>query len=152
MTSTACRRLVLIEDNLADVLLVREAIRVRGLAVELICYADLPEAIAGLSDAGNPVPHAILLDLNLPKGDGLNIITVLRGSARLEDVPLAILTSSQSPRDMDQAQRLKVAWYIHKPSTLDEFLVKIGNAVCELLGAEEQGGGKAKGHAWPFGA
>jgi CheY-like chemotaxis protein len=98
-------RIVLIEDNPADVLLVREAIRERGLAVELISYTDVPEAIAGLGNPGNPLPDAIL----------------------------AILTSSQSPRDREQAQRLQVQWYIHKPSTLQEFLSTVGGAVRELL-------------------
>jgi len=128
-----CPRLVLIEDNPADVLLVREAIRERGLAVELIAYPDVPEAIAGLGNPGNPLPDAILMDLNLPKGEGMSVIKTLRGSERLRDVPLAILTSSQSPRDLEQAQRLEVNWYIHKPSTLDEFLTTVGDAVLQLL-------------------
>jgi CheY-like chemotaxis protein len=127
-------RLVLIEDNPADVLLIREAIRERGLAVELVSYPDVPEAIAGLGNPGNPLPDAIVMDLNLPKGEGITVIKALRASERLRDIPLAILTSSQSPRDLEQAQRLQVNWYIHKPSTLDEFLTTVGNAVSELLG------------------
>jgi len=127
-------RLVLIEDNPADVLLVREAIRERGLEVELISYADVPEAIAGLANPGNPRPDAILMDLNLPKGEGMTVIKALRASDHLRDVPLAILTSSQSPRDLEQAQRLDVNWYIHKPSTLNEFLTTVGDAVWRLLG------------------
>ena len=131
-------RLVLIEDNPADVLLVREAIRERGLAVELVSYPDAPDAIAGLANPGNPLPDAILMDLNLPRGEGMMVIKELRGSERLRDVPLAILTSSQAPRDLEQAQRLKVHWYIHKPSTLDEFLTTVGNAVSELLGRAQR--------------
>jgi CheY-like chemotaxis protein len=133
MTGSAQARVVLIEDNPADVLLVREAIRERGLAVELISYADVPEAIAGLGNPGNPLPDAILMDLNLPRGEGMTIIKTLRASERLRDVPLAILTSSQSPRDLEQAQRLQVHWYIHKPSTLDEFLNTVGDAISTLL-------------------
>jgi CheY-like chemotaxis protein len=125
--------IVLIEDNPADVLLVREAIRARGLAVDLTVYPDVPEAIAGLCEAGNALPQAILLDLNLPKGEGMNVLKVLRGSERLGEVPLAILTSSRSPRDIEQAQRFKVDAYIHKPSTLDDFLRVVGDAVAELL-------------------
>jgi|SRR5579883_1551302 CheY-like chemotaxis protein len=131
--ATAKARIVLIEDNPADVLLVREAIRERGLTVELISYADVPEAIAGLRNPGNPLPDAILMDLNLPRGEGMTIVKELRASERLREVPLAILTSSQSPRDREQAQRLEVQWYIHKPSTLDEFLRTVGGAVGELL-------------------
>jgi CheY-like chemotaxis protein len=131
--ATIRARVVLIEDNPADVLLVREAIRERGLTVELISYADVPDAIDGLDDPGNPLPDAILMDLNLPRGEGMTIIGKLRASERLRGVPLAILTSSQSPRDREQAQRLDVQWYIHKPSTLDEFLSTVGDAVGELL-------------------
>jgi CheY-like chemotaxis protein len=133
MTALAQARLVLIEDNPADVLLVREAIRERGLAVDLVSYADVPEALAGLGNPTNPLPDAILMDLNLPRGEGMTIIKTLRASERLRDVPLAILTSSQSPRDLEQAQRLQVHWYIHKPSTLDEFLNKVGEAISALL-------------------
>jgi CheY-like chemotaxis protein len=131
--ASAQARVVLIEDNPADVLLVREAIRERGLAVELISYADVPEAISGLGNPGNPLPDAILMDLNLPRGEGMTIIKTLRASERLRDVPLAILTSSQSPRDLEQAQRLHVHWYIHKPSTLNEFLTTVGDAISDLL-------------------
>lgn len=131
--ATAKARVVLIEDNPADIMLVREAIRERGLTVELISYSDVPEAIAGLGNPGNPMPDAILMDLNLPRGEGMTIIKELRASDRLRAVPLAILTSSQSPRDREQAQRLQVQWYIHKPSTLDEFLSTVGNAVGDLL-------------------
>jgi len=134
MTSK-CSRLVLIEDNPADVMLVREAIREKGLAVELTLYPDVPDAIAGLGNHANPLPDAILIDLNLPKGEGMTVIKAVRASERLRDVPLAILTSSQSPRDLDQAQRLKVARYIHKPFTLEEFLTQVGDAVSELLGS-----------------
>jgi CheY-like chemotaxis protein len=136
MTATAANikaRIVLIEDNPADVLLVREAIRERGLTVDLISYADVPEALAGLGDPKNPLPDAILMDLNLPRGEGMMIIKQLRASERLREVPLAVLTSSQAPRDREQAQRLEVHRYIHKPSTLDEFLSTVGGAVSELL-------------------
>src|SRR5579862_4472002 len=100
-------RVVLIEDNPADVLLVREAIRERGLSVQLISYPDVPEAVAGLQDPSNPLPDAILIDLNLPKGEGMSVIKAVRDSERLCEVPLAILTSSQSPRDLEQARRMK---------------------------------------------
>jgi CheY-like chemotaxis protein len=128
-------RLVLIEDNPADVLLVREAIRESGLSVELICYPDVPEAITALSNETDPLPDAILIDLNLPRGEGMTVIKALRTSGRLREVPLAILTSSQSPRDLEQAQELHVCRYIHKPSTLQLFLDRVGGAISELLDA-----------------
>jgi CheY-like chemotaxis protein len=126
-------RVVLIEDNPADILLVREAIRTRGLSVELVSYSDVPEAIAGLEDPAAPIADAILIDLNLPRGDGMSIIKSVRASDRLRSVPLAILTSSQSPRDLEQARRLEVTSYIHKPSMLDEFLTEVGDSIAKLL-------------------
>ena len=73
-------RLVLIEDNPADVLLVREAIRETGISVDLICYPDVPEAITALSNETDPLPNAILIDLNLPRGEGA---TRLRDGSRV---------------------------------------------------------------------
>jgi CheY-like chemotaxis protein len=133
--SAVTPRLVLIEDNPADVLLVREAIKETGRTVELVCYPDVPEAIFGLSSELNPLPDAILIDLNLPKGEGMTVVKALRSSVRLRDIPLAILTSSQSPRDLEEAQRLHVCRYIHKPSRLQQFLEKVGRAITELLDA-----------------
>ena len=128
------RRVVLIEDNPADILLIREAVRHKGLAIELVSYPDVPEAIAGLEDTASAIPDAILVDLNLPRGEGMTVIRALRGSARLGGVPVAVLTSSESPRDLEEAERLQVTRYIHKPSTLDEFLERVGDAVAELVG------------------
>ncbi|HLK63217.1 MAG TPA: response regulator [Bryobacteraceae bacterium] len=138
MIPIASPRLVLIEDNPADVLLIREAIRNRGLSIDLVSYSDVPDAIAALFDSATPVPDAILLDLNLPKGDGISVIETVRGSIRLQAVPMGILTSSESPRDLDRARQLNVACYINKPSTLDEFLSKVGDAVSDLLARRRQ--------------
>ncbi len=126
-------RLVLIEDNPADVLLVREAIRAHGIDVELVAYSDVPEAIAGLENPENPLPDAVLIDLNLPRGEGMNVIKFLRNSPRLKQVPLAILTSSESPRDLEEARSLEVPRYIHKPSTLNGFLDQVGGEIAALL-------------------
>lgn len=126
-------RLVLIEDNPADVLLVREAIRAHGIEVDLVAYSDVPDAIAGLENSENPLPDAVLIDLNLPKGEGMNVIKFLRSSARLRQVPLAILTSSESPRDLEEARSLEVPRYIHKPSTLNGFLDQVGGEIAKLL-------------------
>lgn len=136
MTTGAKPLLVLIEDNPADVLLVREAIRSRAIDAEVISYDDGPEAIAALLDPVNRLPDAILIDLNLPKSDGIQVIRGLLDSPRLKEVPLAILTSSRSPRDIDDAEKMKVSLYIHKPPTLDEFLGVVGMAIAELLSME----------------
>ena len=132
------KRIVLVEDNPADIFLVREALCARGLSFELVCYGDVPEALAGLFDESIAVPDAILLDLNLPRGEGLDILQAVRASARLAHVPVAILTSSQYPRDRERAQSLGINAYIHKASRLEEFLERVGGAVDELLHSESE--------------
>ena len=136
MTTGTKPLLVLIEDNPADVLLVREAIRARAIDVDLLSYEDGPEAIAAILNDSTRLPNAILIDLNLPKSDGIQVIRTLLDSPRLRRVPLAVLTSSRSPRDIDDAEKMKVALYVHKPPTLDEFLGVVGMAIAELLSME----------------
>jgi CheY-like chemotaxis protein len=63
-----------------------------------------------------------VLDLNLPKSDGNDVLKAIRETEDLRDVPVVILTSSDSPKDRDAAERLGANGYITKPSDLDEFL------------------------------
>jgi CheY-like chemotaxis protein len=133
MTIKITKRIVLLEDNPHDIFLVREALRARDLNFELICYDDVPQALDGLRDESAPIPDAILLDLNLPKGEGIDVLEAVRSSLRLSHVPVAVLTSSLCPRDRERAIRLRVDRYIHKPTTLDDFLGEVGRAVDDLL-------------------
>jgi two-component system, chemotaxis family, response regulator Rcp1 len=128
-------RVVLVEDNPADVFLVREALRAQEIDFSLTCYADIPEAMRGLSDESVVPPDVLLLDLNLPRGDALQLLTVLREFPRFATVPIAVLTSSQSPRDREEAARMGVQSFINKPPSLDEFLQQVGGAVAGLLAA-----------------
>jgi CheY-like chemotaxis protein len=132
---SSSKRIVLVEDNPGDVFLIREALRVQGLTFELICYGDVPEAIDGLCDEQAPVPDIILLDWNLPKGEGIDVLRAIRSVPRLAAAPVAIVTSSNSPLDEERALRHRVNGYIHKAPNLADFLRQVGDAVLGLLNA-----------------
>ena len=131
--------LLLAEDNLPDALLVREAIRMEGLPLEVHIAPDGERAIDLIVNAENdaraPCPHVILLDLNLPKIDGLDVLRRIRASDKFKNVPVLVVTSSNSPGDRGESARLG-AQYFRKPVTYDEF-VKIGSVLRKLL--EENG-------------
>lgn len=136
---SACR-IVLIEDNPADVLLVEKALEANDVACEMTQFASGLDAVNVLCPADgvhtNPfVPDAILLDLNTPKSDGFNVLVRLKNTPHLADVPIAIITSSQARSDKARSSVLGAVRYIQKPSGLDEFLSTVGQAIKEMLAA-----------------
>jgi DNA-binding response OmpR family regulator len=120
-------------------LLVREAIRMENLPLEVQIAPDGERALEIIvraeNDADAPRPHILLLDLNLPKIDGFELLRRIRASNKFKDIPVVIVTSSDSPADRSEAARLG-ARYFRKPVTYDEF-VKIGGFLRQLL--EEKG-------------
>src|SRR5215813_14034578 len=88
-------RIVLVEDNPGDVYLLEKALQARKLAYELVRYDDGEQALSGLADEDVAAPDLILVDLNLPKRGGFEVLTAVRQMPRLVGVPLGVLTSSQ---------------------------------------------------------
>lgn len=128
-------QIVLIEDNPADVVLVRLALNENGIAHVLTHFESGEEAARSLSagsESESFVPDAILLDLNTPGTDGFEALQKLREYPRLSDVPIAILTSSRDRKDKHRAG-MEGARYIEKPSQLNEFLTSVGQAVKAML-------------------
>ena len=125
--------IVLVEDNPADVFLVRKALQEKGIKFELTCFDDGQKALSSLAEQGRKVPDLILLDLNLPQTDGVDVLRQIRSMPKLADVPVAILTSSESPADMHRTALLGAARYIRKPSMLQDFLREVGSGVEEIL-------------------
>jgi chemotaxis family two-component system response regulator Rcp1 len=127
---------LLIEDAEPDVFLVREALRQAGLKFDLNVLDDGEKAVEFIDrldhDAAAICPHVVLLDLNLPKRSGDQILEHIRQSLRCRDVPVVIVTSSDSPRDKSQTTRLGATQYFRKPSRLDEFM-KLGALVRGLV-------------------
>jgi DNA-binding response OmpR family regulator len=107
------------------------------LPVEVHMAADGERAIefitASEKDPKAPCPHILLLDLNLPKIDGLEVLRRVRASGKCKNLPVLIVTSSDSPADRKSARELG-AGYFRKPVTYDEF-VKIGSVLKEFLHA-----------------
>jgi CheY-like chemotaxis protein len=117
--------LLLAEDNVPDALLVREAIKTENLPIETYIAVDGEQAVDFIANAGNdpdaPCPHFLLLDLNLPKIDGFEVLRTLRASDKCKNIPVLVVTSSDSPADRDQAAEFG-ARYFRKPVTYEEFL------------------------------
>jgi len=136
VTSPAVHRNVLAEDNPGDVLLFREALRSCNLAYEMILAEDGEKALKLLERAGTPgnmvTPDLIVLDVNLPRRSGQEVLRWVRGNPSLATVPVIILTSSASPDDKTMATQLGADLYVQKSSDLDE-IFQIGHTVQDLL-------------------
>jgi PAS domain S-box-containing protein len=117
---------LLVEDNQGDVFLVKEAIRVHAVPVILHVVNDGACAIEFIEraeqDPQAPSPKAMLLDLNLPKRTGVEVLRRLRQSPKFGDIPVIIATSSDLPSDREQVEKLGVSFYFRKPTQLGEFL------------------------------
>ncbi|HYO80973.1 MAG TPA: response regulator [Bryobacteraceae bacterium] len=117
----------LAEDNPADIYLLRIAFdEVDRSNVELIVAKDGEEALEWVrSSAIQPDssrPDLFVLDLNLPKADGSDILRKIREADQFRDIPVVVLTSSDSPRDREAAERLGATDYLTKPTDLNAFL------------------------------
>jgi CheY-like chemotaxis protein len=126
-------RIVVIDHNPADVLLLEMALREHGIHDSLIRFESGAEAVRVLCAADlDWMPDAILLDLNTPRTDGFEALRQLMECPGLSKVPIAVLTSSRDRKDRHRAE-LEGARYIEKPSELNEFLTTVGQAVKEML-------------------
>ena len=126
-------RILLVEDNPADVYLLEKALKDRHIRYELIHYQDGEQATVALDKDDSGVPDLILLDLNLPRRDGFDVLKTVRAKASLVGVPVGILTSSDADRDRHRIALTGSERYIHKPLTLEEFVDQVGKAIAELL-------------------
>jgi chemotaxis family two-component system response regulator Rcp1 len=127
------RCILVAEDNEGDIFLIREALQ--PLEIPLHIVSDGEEAIAFLdrSDAGEaPCPVLALLDLNLPKQTGHEVLERYRRSPRYGQTPVVVVTSSEYHGDIAQAWELGATCYFRKPSDYDEFM-KLGEIVRDLL-------------------
>lgn len=124
--------ILMVEDNPADVRLTMEAFRDAKVLNNLNVVADGEEAMAFLRHEGKyadaPRPDLILLDLNLPKKDGREVLEDIKQDPSLKRIPVVILTTSEDEKDILKAYDLHVNAYITKPVDLDQF-IKVVEAV-----------------------
>jgi CheY-like chemotaxis protein len=127
-------RILLVEDDPKDIDLTLAALGEYKLANEVIVVRDGAEALDYLHTKGNyrsrarENPAVVLLDLKLPKVDGLEVLREIRSDERLKLIPVVVLTSSREDRDMVASYKLGVNAYVVKPVDFHEFV----NAVKEL--------------------
>jgi CheY-like chemotaxis protein len=116
---------LLVEDSPGDVRLTREAFREANGAIHLHVASDGIEAMAFLMQKGvhlsAPRPDFILLDLNLPRMDGHELLSTIKGDEGLKTIPTIILTTSDAEADILKSYQLQANCYLTKPVHLDEF-------------------------------
>ena len=112
--------ILLVEDNPDDEALTRRALQRNNVKNELIVARDGQEALDYLLGGGR-LPHLILLDLKLPKIDGLEVLRRLRADERTRLLPVVVLTSSNEERDLVSSYRLGANSYVRKPVDFNEF-------------------------------
>lgn len=124
--------ILLVEDNPGDVRLTMEALKEGKIHNTLSVVKDGVEAMAFLRREGKyanaPHPDLILLDLNLPKKDGREVLTEIKSDKNLKRIPVVILTSSEAEKDIVSTYDLHANCYITKPVDLDQF-IKIVKAI-----------------------
>ena len=115
--------ILLVEDNPDDEALALRALKKNNIANEVEVCRDGAEAIAYLdSKSESELPHVVLLDLKLPKVDGLEVLRHIRGNEKTRLLPVVILTSSSEDRDIVESYRLGANSYIRKPVDFAQFM------------------------------
>jgi two-component system response regulator len=113
--------MLLVEDSAADAQLTLHALRNTRIANRIRVVRDGAEALEYLFSAGVEIPKLVLLDLKLPRVDGVDVLRAMRRNPRTRTMPVVILTSSQEERDIAQAYALGVNSYVVKPLDFEQF-------------------------------
>lgn len=118
--------ILLVEDSPSDIDLTREALEDTKVHNNLSVATDGVEALAFLRKEGKfadaPHPDLILLDLNLPKKDGREVLAEIKADERLRRIPVVVLTTSEAERDIVESYNLHANCYVRKPVDLDAFI------------------------------
>ena len=132
----AAARILVIEDNGSDVFLLERALNRQDLRFELVHLLSGREALAFIHRQGSyadaAIPNLILVDLNLSKYSGEDILHEIRSAGHLGGIPVCVWSSSRSRRDEALLKDLGVTQFITKPSGLDQFM-EIGKTIKDLL-------------------
>lgn len=143
---------LLVEDNLGDVTLLKEILKLSKLPIHLNVVRNGLDALAYLSRegifSGQKEPDMVLLDLNLPKVDGREVLARIKGDARWRHIPVMVLTSSAKPKEMQAVLRQRAEYFIPKPMDLDHCVVLM-KRIAELC-AEHHKGPDAGGSPFKF--
>ena len=137
-------RIVLIEDNKGDIFLTREAFDEIGVPYSLRVLTDGEKAHHFLHTVAEgrerPVPDLILLDINLPKLDGHELLAFIKRHEQLQHIPVVMFTTSSAEKDVAKAYKNQVNCYITKPAEAEEFIrvlqeiEQFWSRICQLPG------------------
>lgn len=120
------RRMLLVEDNPDDEALALRALRKHNIANDIVVARDGVEALECIfgqgSYKGAPLPDVVLLDLKLPKLDGLEVLKRIRAEPKTRHLPVVILTTSNEQADLSRSYELGANSYVRKPVNYEEFL------------------------------
>jgi len=116
------RPILLAEDDEVDAMTVRRALKDLNVTnrLERVCNGE--EAVEFLKDPGNPLPCIILLDLNMPRMNGIEFLRVMKQDEELRSIPVVVLTTSKEERDKLDSFSLGVAGYMIKPADYRQFV------------------------------
>jgi CheY-like chemotaxis protein len=120
-------RVLLVEDDVRDVEMTLDAFRESRLANEVVTVRDGAEALdylysrGAFADRAPGAPGVVLLDLKLPKVDGIEVLRTVKADARLKTIPVVVVTSSREEKDLVQSYRLGVNSFVVKPVDFAEF-------------------------------
>jgi CheY-like chemotaxis protein len=129
MTSRPLPPILLVEDNPMDLDLTLRAFSKRNFSNQIIVARDGEEALAWLPRwaAGEAMPAVVLLDINLPRASGLEVLRAFRAHELARRIPVVVLTSSRDDRDLKAAYDLGVNSYIEKPVSFNKFIEVAGH-------------------------
>lgn len=127
--------IVVVEDSLPDVMLVEEALKAQAIDYSITHFKDGVEALNALTDGEGTVstPDLIVLDLNMPRMGGLELLGNLKRTASFRSIPVVILTSSLQPEEKEQARKLGANRFVRKPVDLYDFLDEVGRTLRDML-------------------
>jgi len=136
-----CLEILMIEDNPGDVRLTIEAFKDNNFKNNMNVVDDGVEALAFLRKEGNysnaPTPEIILLDLNLPRSDGRDLLAVIKADSLLKEIPVVVLTTSIAAHDILQVYNMHAICYLTKPIDCEEFM-KIVESNVKFCGKPKQ--------------
>jgi CheY-like chemotaxis protein len=139
ITASKIFRILVVEDNPADVYLLRVALQKAGVNFELTVIDDGAEAMEFVRNPTHTEKadfDLAILDLNLPTNNGIEVLAGIRQNGALSDMLVVVLTSSAAPLERSQAEQLRVARFITKPPELAGFLL-IGDVLKDVLAGSE---------------
>ena len=122
-------QVLLVEDDPGDVLMTREAFQDYKIANELTVVSNGEDAIAFLRKEGSfvdaPTPDLVLLDLNLPRRDGREVLREIKGDPALRRIPVVVLTTSDAEEDVLSSYDLHANAYVRKPVDFEQFVAAV---------------------------